>query len=155
MAWVTPGNLHVTLKFLGQVDEARVPAVAGALAAAALGHRVFDVVVRGLGAFPTPVRPRVLWAGLEGDAGRLRALAESVDAACAGLEFPPETRAFAPHVTLGRAREPRRQPALAAALAGPADFGRVRVDRVALMRSELSPGGSRYTELAALPLAVE
>ncbi len=155
VAWVAPANLHLTLKFLGQVDEARVPAVAAALATAAAGHRGFDVLVRGLGAFPSPARPRVLWAGLAEDAGRLRALAESVDDACGGLGFPRETRAFAGHVTLGRVREPRRRPTLADALARGGEFGRVRVARVTLMRSELSPRGARYSELATGPLAVQ
>lgn len=155
VAWVAPANLHVTLKFLGQVDEARVLAFAEALTGAAAGHRAFDVVVRGLGAFPSPTRPRVLWAGLDGDAGRLAALAESVDAACGGLGVPRETRAFAAHVTLGRVREPRRQPTLADALARGGEFGRVGVGRVALMRSELSPRGARYSELALCPLAVQ
>lgn len=155
VAWVAPANLHVTLKFLGEVDEGRVPSVAAALAAAAGAHGAFDVSVRGLGAFPSPERPRVLWAGLEDDAGRLGALAGGVDAACAALGFPRETRAFASHVTLGRAREGRRQPALADALARGGEFGRVRVERVALMQSELSPRGSRYSELALCPLAVQ
>ena len=155
VAWVAPANLHVTLKFLGQVDEARVPALADALRARVAGHRVFDAAVRGLGAFPSPTRPRVLWAGLEDDAGALAALAETIDACCAGLGFPRETRAFAAHVTLGRVREPRRQPALAEALALPADFGRLRVEQVSLMRSQLSPRGARYSELAGAPLAVQ
>jgi RNA 2',3'-cyclic 3'-phosphodiesterase len=155
VAWVAAGNLHVTLKFLGQVDETRVPGLADALRATLAGERAFDVAVRGLGAFPSPTRPRVLWAGLEDGTGALHAVARRVDACCGGLGFPPETREFAAHVTLGRVREPRRQPALADALARAADFGRVRVERVSLMRSELSPRGARYSELAAAPLAVQ
>lgn len=155
VAWVAPANLHVTLKFLGQVDESRVAAFADALRAAAARHRPFEVAVRGLGAFPSPGRARVLWAGLQDDAAELAALAESVEAACAGLGAPRETRAFAAHVTLGRVREPRRQPALAEALARPADVGRVRIERVSLMRSELSARGARYSELAGAPLAVQ
>jgi 2'-5' RNA ligase len=155
VAWVAPANLHVTLKFLGQVDEARVPAVIEALRAAAAAHRALDVAVRGLGAFPTPARARVLWAGLAGDGAALGALAEAVDAACGALGFPREPRPFAAHVTLGRAREPRPQAALADALARGGEYGRVRVECVSLMRSELSRGGARYTELAALSLAVQ
>jgi len=155
VAWVAPGNLHITLKFLGHVDEARVPALTSALRAALADRRAFDVAVRGLGAFPSPTRPRVLWAGLEDATGGMTALAERVDACCGRLGFPSETRAFAAHVTLGRVREARRQPALAEALARPADFGGVRVDRVSLMRSELSPHGARYSELFAAPLAVQ
>jgi len=155
VAWVVPANLHVTLKFLGQLDEARVPAIADALRAACARHAAFELAVRGLGAFPSPTRPRVLWAGLEGDAGALGALAERVETACGALGMSRETRPFAAHVTLGRVREPRRQPALAEALALPADFGRLRVEQVSLMRSQLSPRGARYSELAGAPLAVQ
>jgi len=154
VAWVAQGNLHVTLKFLGQVEEVRVPSLIDTLRAALADRHAVDVAVRGLGAFPSPTRPRVLWAGLE-DATGLTALAECVDLCCGRLGFPRETRAFAAHVTLGRVREPRRQPALGEALARPADFGRLRVDRVSLMRSELSPRGARHSELFAAPLAVQ
>jgi 2'-5' RNA ligase len=155
VAWVAPDNLHVTLKFLGPVDEARVPSVAAAVTAAAAGQRGFEVGVRGLGAFPSPERPRVLWAGVDDAPQRLAALAAAVDAACGALGFPPEPRAFAAHVTLGRVRDGRRRPALAAALGRGGDFGRVRVDRAVLMRSDLSPRGARYSALADCPLAVQ
>ena len=152
VAWVAPANLHVTVKFLGQIDEKRVFAVAAAVRDAAAGHRAFTLRVAGLGAFPTPRRPRVIWAGLADAGGSLARLAGSVDAAVAALGVPAETRPFAAHVTLGRVRESRRLPDLAEALARGTAFGELGVDRVVLMRSELSPKGARYTELAALPL---
>jgi 2'-5' RNA ligase len=152
VAWVAPANLHVTLKFLGQIDPGRVPALTEALRAAAAPHAPFTLAVTGLGAFPTPGRPRVIWAGLADAAGALRRLAGAVDAAAAALGVPAETRPFAAHVTLGRVREARRQPRLAEALERPESFGALAVTRVCLMRSELSPRGARYTELAALPL---
>jgi len=155
VAWVAPANLHVTLKFLGQVDEARVPALSDALGAAVADRPALDVVVRGLGAFPSATRPRVLWAGLDDPTGAMTALAERVDGCCGRLGFPTESRAFTAHVTLGRVREPRRQPALPDALARPSEFGRLRVERVSLMRSELSPRGARYSELFGAPLAVQ
>jgi RNA 2',3'-cyclic 3'-phosphodiesterase len=155
VAWVAPANLHVTLKFLGQVEETRVSALADALRTALVDQPPLEVAVRGLGAFPSPTRPRVLWAGLEDVTRGMTALAERVDGCCAHLGFPAETRDFAAHVTLGRVREARRQPALADVLARPADFGRLRVERVSLMRSELSPRGARYSELFAAPLAVQ
>ena len=156
VAWVAESNLHITLKFLGQVDEPRVAALADALRRALGDLPAFDVGVRGLGAFPSPTRPRVLWAGLEDAAGALTKVARRVDACCGDLGFPRESREFAAHVTLGRVREPRgRQPALAGVLARGADFGRLRVQRVSLMRSELSPRGARYSELAAAPLALQ
>lgn len=145
-------NLHVTLKFLGQVDEARIPGIGAALAAVARRTPAFDLDVRGLGAFPTPTRARVLWVGLT-PASPLAALAADIDARLAALGVERDSRPFAAHVTLGRVRESRRNPALADALARPADCGRLTVTRVSLMRSQLHPRGARYTELACLLLA--
>jgi len=152
VAWVAETNLHVTLKFLGQIEETRVGAITEALVSVATRTPAFALDVRGLGAFPTPSRPRVLWAGLE-PAAPLTALGGAVDAALATLGFVRESRAFAAHVTLGRVRESRRNPALAAALARPTHCGRLTVSRVSLMRSELHPHGVRYTELAGVVLA--
>ena len=152
VAWVAPENLHITLKFLGGVEEARLGKVVAALEPAATGS-AFDVAVRGLGAFPTPTRPRVIWAGTA-PAGAFVALGQTVDRAMAALGFPPETRPFSPHVTLGRVREPRRDPALAAVLEAAATraFGTLAVGRISLMRSDLSPRGARHTELGGWPL---
>lgn len=149
VAWVSPENLHVTLKFLGHVDEARLEPMRGALGGAAAAGPPFDLAITGLGAFPTAARPRVLWAGVGRGAEALAALAAAVERALAALGVPPEDRPFSAHVTLGRVREPRRDPALAAALAAGAarDFGTLRVAHVSLMRSDLSPGGRRYTEV--------
>lgn len=155
VAWVAEANLHVTLKFLGEVDDARVEAVREALGRASAGAAPFSLEVSGIGAFPTAMRPRVLWAGLGAGAAALAAIAGRVDAALAQAGFPPEDRPFAGHVTLGRIREPRRDPALTAALerAARQHFGTVLVDRVVLVRSELSPNGSRYTEVDSSRLA--
>jgi 2'-5' RNA ligase len=152
VAWVAETNLHVTLKFLGRIEDARVDLIVEALGAVAARTPAFDLGVRGLGAFPTPGRPRVVWVGLE-PAAPLAALAGDLDGALAALGFARETRSFAAHVTLGRVRETRRNPALAAALAGPADCGRLSVSRLSLMRSELHPRGARYTELASVVLS--
>jgi len=152
VAWVAADNLHVTLKFLGDTDEAHVPALLDALGTAAAGTAAFEVAVRGLGAFPSPLRARVVWAGLE-EPPVLGELAGRVDAALAALGVPRESRPFSAHVTLGRVREPRRNLALAAALAQPADFGRLPVTRLSLMRSDLQPRGARYTEVAGVFLA--
>jgi 2'-5' RNA ligase len=96
----------------------------------------------------------VIWAGVGAGADAASGLATRVDEALAGLGFPHETRPFAPHVTLGRVREARGNAALAAALASGAtrEFGRVEVQRLCLMRSELSPQGARHSELRALAL---
>ena len=152
MAWVAEANLHVTVKFLGNVDEARLGDVSAALQRAAIVPP-FEVAIRGLGAFPAASRPRVLWAGAP-ESPTFTRLAEDVDRALVALGFPPEARGFTPHVTLGRVREPRRDVALTQALEAAAarPFGTLRVDRVSLMRSDLSPRGALYTQLAAFPL---
>jgi 2'-5' RNA ligase len=151
IAWVAADNLHVTLKFLGEVEDGRVDPVLEALRAAVAASEPFDLDVRGLGAFPSPGRPRVLWAGIDRGAQALAAVAGRVEAALTRLGFAPEGRPFAAHVTLGRVREPRRDPALAAALVAGArrDFGTVRADCITLVRSQLSPRGARHTVVQA------
>jgi RNA 2',3'-cyclic 3'-phosphodiesterase len=154
VGWVAPENLHITLKFLGRVEEARLGLVQRCLDRAAAGIERFEIAIERLGAFPAPTRPRVIWAGVDQGAEPLSALADRVERELAEMGFAPEARGFTPHVTLGRVGEPRRNPALAAALerAGATMFGAVRVDRLSLMRSDLSPRGARYTELSAHPL---
>ncbi len=154
VAWVAPGNLHLTLKFLGNVEEARIDEIVASLRGAVVEVATFDATVSGLGAFPTPARPRVVWAGVSVGANAMVQLARRVDGALAALGVPPEARPFSPHVTLGRVRVPRPAPALAAALAGGegCEFGTVRVERLVLMQSHLSPRGSQYTALAEVPL---
>ena len=149
-----PGNLHLTLKFLGDVAEGRVDAIVGALSGAASDVSVFAADLRGLGAFPSAARPRVVWAGVTEGAGAMVELADRIDAALAAHGFAREARPFSPHVTLGRVRQPGRNQALRDALQDGAarEFGRIRVARASLMRSELSPRGARYTELAAVRL---
>jgi 2'-5' RNA ligase len=155
VAWVTPANLHVTLKFLGHLEDSRVGDVEAALRSVTVSERPFDVSIAGLGAFPSPTRPRVVWAGVGGpEVAALVRLAERTETALGPLGFEREARVFSPHVTLGRVRQPRRDPALVAALGDgtPPVFGNVRVDRLVLMRSDLSPGGARYTEIVACAL---
>ena len=153
VAWVAPDNVHVTVKFLGGIDAPRIDPVRAALDRAVAGVPAFTLVIERLGAFPSPARARVVWAGVGAGSEALRALADRVERELTGIGFPPEERAFSPHVTLGRVREPRRNERLAEALAADTSrFGAVRVDRVSLMRSELSPRGARYSELSAHPL---
>jgi 2'-5' RNA ligase len=154
VAWTVPENLHVTLKFLGPIEVTQRALVATVVARLAAEIPAFDITLRGLGAFPSLTRPRVIWGGVDAGANRLTALADAVERALVQVGFAAEGR-FVPHVTLGRVRQPRRDPALseALALAATRDFGAVHVDRVALMRSALSPKGARYAELATWSLA--
>ena len=151
---MTTGNLHLTVKFLGAVAEERIESIASVLTGVVVGVGAFEAEIEGLGAFPSAVRPRVVWAGVTAGAGPMGELAGRVDEALIALGFAPDARPFSPHITLGRVRQPGGAPALTEALRGAAGrpFGRLRVARVSLMRSELSPRGARYTELAAASL---
>ncbi|MGH7266650.1 MAG: RNA 2',3'-cyclic phosphodiesterase, partial [Candidatus Rokuibacteriota bacterium] len=102
VSWVQATNLHMTLKFLGDVEETRVETIATGLTSAAAQVEAFDLTIRGLGAFPTLARPQVIWAGASGP--RLGALVESIERALEPLGFPRETRPFSAHITLGRVR---------------------------------------------------
>jgi 2'-5' RNA ligase len=152
--WVDPERVHLTLQFLGAVPEERVADVEAALAAAAAGARPLSLEVRGAGGFPNGRRPRVLWAGLAGDVAPLAALVTDLGRRLAPLGFPPEERAFSPHLTLGRAREPRGEPGLGGALAEAALAEGVpwRAADLVLFESHLSPKGPRYEALARVRL---
>ena len=102
---VAPEALHITLKFLGNVDASRVPDLAAALTAAGDGSVPFRIALQGVGGFPSLEAPRVLWAGVADDAGSLGGLARRVDEACASAGFPREQRPFSPHLTLARMRD--------------------------------------------------
>ena len=152
--WVPPANVHLTLQFLGAVPEERVAAVEAALGEAAAGARPLSLSVRGVGGFPNARRPRVLWAGLEGDLAPLAALVAGLGARLGKLGFPPEDRPFSPHLTLGRARDGHGAPGLAGALAraGQAEAAPWRASELVLFESHLSPRGPRYEAIARVAL---
>lgn len=148
--WVAPGNHHVTLRFLGATDGATLPALRDAVAAAARGHPTPVLVLRGLGAFPSPRRARVVWAGVHDQGGNLPELAGALGRALEPLGWAPEARPFAAHLTLARLRVPRSVEPL------PADPFRglepARVAEVVLYRSKLHPSGARYERVDAFAL---
>jgi 2'-5' RNA ligase len=144
-----PEKLHLTLSFLGDVPDDAAPRLAAALDDAARGAPTFTLEMHGVGAFPNPRRPRVVWAGSR-PCPPLDALAARVRAA-----LPPEDdKPFRAHVTLGRVREGGRLGGLPALLASRRDeaLPTVRVDVVKLWRSALGPGGARHEALHAAPL---
>ena len=152
--WVADENVHVTLQFLGAVPEARVADVEGAVRAAAATGRPISLEVAGAGGFPSARRPRVIWLGLAGEIAALGVVVADLGARLAPLGFPPEERAFAPHLTLGRSRDPRGAPGLAPALttAVAAEPIPWRVADLVLFESHLSPRGPRYEAILRAPL---
>lgn len=152
VAWVPPQNLHLTLKFLGEIDAAPIEAMNEALAEAASKATPFTLAFHGLGAFPGLAHPRVLWVGVSQGALECQALQADVDAALARRGFPKETRPYTPHLTIGRVRAPRGLAALQQAIRQDATkaFGSQHVSAISLMRSDLHPSGARYTELSSV-----
>jgi len=142
--WVNPESFHITLKFLGDVELGNLAGVWESVRARIAGCAAFTMVLHGLGVFPDLERPRVAWAGIDRGAAEITGLAERVEAACESAGFPRERRPFAAHLTLGRARQLGPSAALAGAIRemAEADLGEVRVDRVLLMKSELTPAGA-------------
>jgi 2'-5' RNA ligase len=151
--WVEPENFHFTLKFLGEVPEEEIPAVAQAVRGAALGGP-FEIAVEGVGVFPSLRNPRVLWIGVGEGRDRLRVLAHRVEEALVRVGFPREGRPFEPHLTIGRVREGRDVRGLGPALEGVRDakIGRQRVGSVVVMTSRLGPRGPSYSPREVIAL---
>jgi 2'-5' RNA ligase len=144
--WSRPQSLHVTVRFLGYADPPALVRLQGPLAEIAARCPPARASLRGLGLFPPRGGPRVLWLGLEVPAG-IAALQAECERAAIAAGFPPEPRAFRPHLTLGRWSAPAPRPRLP-----PADLGAALLDRLVLFRSDMRRGGSIYTPLAAFDL---
>ena len=157
--WVRPEGVHLTLKFLGDVSTARIGDIQEAMERAAreFGPANFRLSLSGLGVFPNPREPRVLWAGVSGDMEALEHFQGLVDGALEGAGFTRERRPFRPHLTLGRVRDQ----------VGPADRRNIgqamqqatlplgvewQVREVHLIRSTLAPGGAIYDSIGSAPL---
>jgi len=147
--WVAIPQVHLTLQFLGAVPEERLEAVKAAVGEAARAAGPFRLEVRGAGGFPSARRARVLWAGVEGQLAALKELVDALGRALSPLGFPPEERAYSPHLTLGRSRDPRGVSGLTAALASAAALPGApwHPGEVILFESHLSPQGPRYEAL--------
>jgi RNA 2',3'-cyclic 3'-phosphodiesterase len=149
--WVRPENLHVTLKFIGHTDPAKLESICAALADVR-SPREIRLHFRGVGFFPNAKRPRVAWGGMEASEN-LAPLAHDVDRQIATLGFPAEERAFTPHLTLARLDPPVIAPELQAAIEKHAarDFGELHSSEFHLIESKLKPTGAEYTTLQSFP----
>lgn len=155
ITWLTASNLHITVTFIGEVDDARGKAVADALTPP-LDVEPFDVVVEGAGAFPGTGAPRVLWAGVTRGADGLRAVERDVRARLTPLRVPVERRAYTPHLTLARVRDAAglRTANLVEGLRE-TRLGAIRIDAITLFQSRLSPKGASYLPLLRTPLQTD
>ena len=155
--WVPTQNMHLTLKFLGDTSTSHLDFLKQMLVREANLHSPFDLQLGGLGSFPTPRNPKVLWIGIHAPPG-LTSLQRSIEAGVSRLGYKGEERAFSPHLTIARARQnaglsdlQKIRAALDKIQLG--NIGTARVDSVHLFKSDLQPGGSIYTKLFSAPLS--
>lgn len=154
--WTRREQLHLTFLFLGNVPSNQIEQVKLALHMAVQNVPPFELTVAGLGCFPSCQRPRVIWAGLQGELRPLRTLQEQVESKCGPFGGHQETRKFKPHLTIGRVTADgsvARKVGAAVEMLRPGASGQWRISEIVLVQSELSPRGSVYRNLASAPLA--
>jgi 2'-5' RNA ligase len=151
-SWAAPSTMHLTLRFLGDVEEGRLPEVIQGVGRAASNAPEFWFETGGIGAFPSPRRPRVIWVGVEPN-DELFDLQGAIERELSTSGFPRERRPYRPHLTVGRIRDragPRDLTGVLASLEGPHEA--VHVRDVLVMKSTLKPSGAVHETLATLPL---
>lgn len=147
--WTRPENIHLTLKFLGNIEEDKADIIAEKIRETCKGRSGFKLSISGTGVFPNNRSPRVLWAGIELN-DEIKALQAGIEETMASLGFEKEKRRFSPHLTLGRFRSLSGKKAFLDKMALYREniFGIMDVNSVLLMRSDLGPGGAKYTKIA-------
>jgi 2'-5' RNA ligase len=153
--WVKPGSIHLTLKFLGNIDAAQVEDIARAVAQEIRDQSPITLRPAGLGAFPSLRKPRVIWIGMKGEVQRLNEIQVRVDNSLEPLGFVREKRGFRPHLTIGRVKDRRRLQSLVDAMVtlDVEPFNSFDADEIILYKSDLRPTGAIYTKLHRMPLA--
>jgi len=155
--WVNPYSIHLTLKFLGNVDADRTSQITEATAEAAQGVSPFNLEIKDLGVFPNPRRVQVIWVGISGEVDKLLQLQKDIESSLAKLNFAPESRAFTPHLTLARVRDrasPDERQKLGQLIAG-TKFEAIYtfpVEAIRLMRSQLTREGAIHSQISSVEL---
>ena len=158
--WVGTESIHLTLHFLGDVAEGRLQEVFDAVARGCWGFGPIDIGIAGLGCFPNALQPRIVWAGVREETGRLADLQRAIGRELAGVGYPPEQRLFTPHLTIGRVRRDAARGDIAAlgrsVAAQPQEtLATMRAARVHVIRSDLRPSGAVYTVMVTTELRPE
>lgn len=151
--WVRPENVHLTLKFLGTIEESMVRNITNVLQKASGDYSTFTLTLSGAGAFPNARAPRVVWVGTE-ENDMLFDLQRDIEEGLASLGFERERRKFAAHLTLGRFKSARGKHALMKTLETyrEREMGTLEVGSISLMKSDLGPAGAKYTRIAEVRL---
>jgi 2'-5' RNA ligase len=154
VTWVKADRMHLTLKFLGEIEEKAAPRIVERLKEACREAGPISFSVSGVGCFPNPRRAKVVWVGLVGATEPPAELQRRIDDALSGLGFEREGRPFSPHITIGRVRGPIRTERLEEVIRRYAghEFGSEAIHEIVFMQSQLRPGGPVYTPIARIPL---
>ncbi len=155
--WTPPPNIHLTLKFLGDVPLSHVEDIQTALKTAVAVYPPVDLLIAEAGCFPNPKRPRIVWLGLQDQTGHLGKLQSSIEQALEPLSYPREKRPFTPHLTIGRVKRHVQGQDLsnigkAVQQLTIGEISRWQTASVSLMESDLRPEGAHYTRRYAAPL---
>jgi 2'-5' RNA ligase len=155
LKWVEPENLHLSLKFLGEVSDEAISRLKGILSVEALRWPAMSLTYAGVGAFPDHGAPKVVWAGCGGDLERLAGLAAAVERSAEQVGVPREHRPFVAHLTIGRVRSGRNLKRLQSAIENQRDvpLGKDDVNEFVLYQSTLTDKGPIYAPLASFPLS--
>jgi RNA 2',3'-cyclic 3'-phosphodiesterase len=154
--WVAIPSIHLTLKFLGEVDPEIIPKLSESIADASRSECPVGLRLQGLGCFPNLRMPRVVWCGIGGETEALSRLQHKVETACAAFGFAPEERAFHPHLTLGRVNGKKNlQPLIECIKIGSDLECRFQADHFDVYKSVLKPQGAEYTVLKTITLSGE
>jgi 2'-5' RNA ligase len=154
--WVSPESIHLTLKFLGNIDAGRIEAVTRAMEESVRGIAPFRLRVSGLGVFPSLKRAQVAWVGINGEVDQLSRLQKQLESNLARRGFPPESRAFTPHLTLARLKNyasPDERQSFGRLIASREfEAGDIEVEAINLMKSQLTRSGAIYSRLSSAQL---
>lgn len=152
--WVDPGNIHLTVKFLGDIEESNFPELSRLTADAARNVQAFDFNISGVSCIPPAGRIRMIWTGVRETTGRMGELYNKLNESLRQIGAKEENRQFKPHITLGRIKflpEPERLRRLVQQFASE-DFGTVRAEELVVYCSKLTPAGPVYTPIARAKL---
>ena len=153
--WVRSEGMHLTLKFLGGIQEEQIPEIADVLTHCSAETGRFNLTIHSLGAFPNETNPKVIWIGVEDESRRLETLQQCIEEGLAPIGFKAEKRAFTPHLTLGRLKSPKGRRAVGQLLEASreCDCGTSTVQEIFLFKSDLKPSGAVYTKLKTFALS--
>lgn len=149
--WTKPDNLHLTMHFFGDVSEETLEKIRVSMLSVKGCQRPFQVDIKGLGAFPSLQRPRVVWLGLA-PTTRLRQLHHDIQQSLQDVGITPETRAYSPHLTIGRVRKEAVDLSEQSVTLSDTTMGHLLIDRMVLYESRLRPGGARHIPLSEVTL---